>query len=364
MHGGARRRKIFGRKRIGCILAYMIRKSTLLAIIVVSLAFESRAQQSGSWIKGLFTFKKQEEVQLPPPTPVFTVNDSDFLIDNNYLDSIFAADLALLNEQAQGGPATPPLVLSYGHEVAVSENLSLDSIWLSAEDYYNIWDSERVNPYKFNGLNFKDTLQVKLFYPEVGLYWSNPMKKSVITSDFGLRRYRWHYGVDVRLNVGDSVKAVFDGVVRMANYDRPGYGHYVLVRHYNGLETLYGHLSQRLVQVGDEIKAGDLVGWGGSTGRSSGPHLHFEVRYQGNAIDPKAIFDLESGCLIGETFTLNPSSFAYLADANKVIVHRVRSGDTLSGISYRYGVSITKICRLNGISRNSVIRVGQRLRIN
>lgn len=344
----------------------MIRKSLLLtAWVVISLAFESRAQQSTTWIKSFFSFKKREAPAPIAPAPLTVVDGNAFAIDLNYLDSLFSAELAALSPKPEGGPATPQLlVLSYGHEVAVSDNLSLDSVWLSAEDYYNIWDSERVNPYKFNGLDYKDTTQLTLFYPELGLLWSNPLAQSVITSDFGLRRYRWHYGVDLRLKTGDSVKVAFDGVVRMANYDKPGYGHYVLVRHYNGVETLYGHLSKRLVNVGDEIKAGDLVGWGGSTGRSSGPHLHFEVRYQGNAIDPKDFFEFGTNCLIDHTYTLSPASFAYMHEANKVIVHRVRSGDTLSGIGSRYGVSVTKLCRLNGISRTSVIRIGQRLRIN
>jgi murein DD-endopeptidase MepM/ murein hydrolase activator NlpD len=365
MYGCVGCRKIFGGERIGRILAAMIKKSLLLAAwVVILLAFESRAQESKSWVKSFFSFKKRETPAPIPPAPLFVVSNDAFAVDFDFLDSLITAELEAMAPPAEGGPATPPLILSYGHEVAVSDKLSLDSVWLSAEDYYNIWDSQRVNPYKFNGLDYKDTTELTLFYPEVGLVWENPLKKSVITSDFGLRRYRWHYGVDLRLTTGDSVKVAFDGVVRMANYDRPGYGNYVLVRHYNGLETLYGHLSKRLVNVGDEIKAGDLVGWGGSTGRSSGPHLHFEVRYQGNAIDPKDFFDFDTNCLIDQKYTLTRASFAYLEEANKVIVHRVRSGDTLSGIGNRYGVSVTKLCRLNGISRNSVIRVGQRLRIN
>jgi len=344
----------------------IVRSLLLTTCIVFFLSNESSGQDKPGRFKRLLSSSKKE---LPPEPvlPAFVIDPTAFEVDFDYLDSLFESEVAALAPpapSAEGGPATPPLILSYGHEVAVTDDISIDSVWLTAEEYYNIWDSERVNPYQFNGLEYKDTVTLTLFYPEQGLHWSNPMKKSAITSDFGLRRFRWHYGVDLRLNVGDSIKAAFDGVVRMANYDRYGYGHYVLVRHYNGVETLYGHLSKRLVKVGEEIKAGDLLGWGGSTGRSSGPHLHFEVRYQGNAIDPKDFFDFESGCLIDHSYTLSPSSFAYLAEANKVVVHRVRSGDTLSGISSKYGVPIAKICKLNGISRNSVIRVGQRLRVN
>lgn len=343
----------------------MIKRSLLLtAWLAVFFAFKVEAQDKKGWFKGIFSAGKAKSVETIDVAPLyFTLNDEDFRVDFHFLDSLFTAE-ALEISNAEGGPSTPPLILSYGQDVIVGENIALDSVWLTLEDYYNIWDSERVNPYKFNGLEFKDTVQLTLFYPEMGLKWASPLKPSAITSDFGLRRYRWHYGVDVRLNTGDSVSAAFDGVVRMANYDRYGYGHYVLLRHYNGVETLYGHLSKRLVTVGQEVKAGDLLGLGGSTGRSTGPHLHFEVRYQGNAIDPKGMFDFASGCLVDHQYTLTPASFAYLTEVNKVIVHRVRRGDTLSEISYKYGVPIAKICRLNGISRKSVIRVGQRLRVN
>lgn len=344
----------------------MIKRSLLLtAWLVVFFAFKVEAQEKGGWFKGIFSSEKKnsESIETVDVAPIFfTLNEEDFKVDFQYLDELFAEELK--EPVAEGGPSTPPIILAYGNEVVVGENVSLDSVWLTLEDYYNIWDSERVNPYKFNGLDFKDTVQLTLFYPEMGLKWSSPLKPSPITSDFGLRRYRWHYGVDVRLNVGDTINAAFDGVVRMANYDRYGYGHYVLIRHYNGVETLYGHLSKRLVTVGQEVKAGDLIGLGGNTGRSTGPHLHFEVRYQGNAVDPKGFFDFASGCLVDHQYTLSPASFSYLKEVNKVIVHRVRRGDTLSGISARYGVSMTKICKLNGISKKSVIRVGQRLRVN
>lgn len=345
----------------------MIKRSLLLtAWLVVFFAFNVEAQEKGGWFKGIFASGKKnsksaETVEIAPF--VFTLSDNHFRVDFHFLDSLFAAEEEA-NRNAQGGPSTPPIILSYGQEVVVDGNLTLDSVWLTLEDYYNIWDSERVNPYKFNGLEFKDTVQLTLFYPEMGLRWSSPMKPSVVTSNFGLRRYRWHYGVDLRLNTGDTITAAFDGVVRMANYDRYGYGHYVLIRHYNGVETLYGHLSKRLVQVGQEVKAGELIGLGGSTGRSTGPHLHFEVRYQGNAIDPNEFFDFATGCLVDHQYTLTPASFSYLAEVNKVVVHRVRRGDTLSGISYRYGVPISKICQLNGISKKSILRIGQRLRIN
>ena len=160
------------------------------------------------------------------------------------------------------------------------------------------------------------------------------------------------------------MRVAFDGIVRIAQYDRYGYGHYILVRHYNGLETLYGHFKKRLARVGDVVKAGDVIGLGGNTGRSTAPHLHFEVRYEGNAIDPADLFDFQNDSLLSDQLSITPATFAYLAEARKIRYHRIRRGDTLSHISYRYGVSISKICRLNGISRKTILRVGRRLRIN
>ncbi|PIB37415.1 peptidase M23 [Reichenbachiella sp. 5M10] len=255
------------------------------------------------------------------------------------------------------------LVLFYNTPVEVSEQLYIDSVWVTIREYYSLWSANKINPYELDGEKFADTVRLPLVYKNPELDWCMPLEKMEVTSPFGLRRWKWHYGDDLRLNVGDSVRSAFDGIVRLARYDRYGYGHYILVRHYNGLETLYGHLSKRLVEPGDILKAGDVLGLGGSTGRSTGPHLHFEARYQGNAITPSEIFDFESLSLRSEELEINASTFSYLTEARKIRFHRVRSGDTLSGISYRYGISISKICRLNGISRNSILRIGQRLRI-
>jgi hypothetical protein len=169
--------------------------------------------------------------------------------------------------------------------------------------------------------------------------------------------------VDLRLNIGDDVYSAFDGIVRMASFDRYGYGHFVLIRHRNGLETLYGHLSKLLVSIGQEIRSGDLIGLGGNTGRSTGPHLHFEVRYKGLSINPEDVFDFSNHKLKQSIFTVTSRNFEHILRMNEAIVHRVRSGENLSVIARKYGVSVAHITRMNNISTNTVLRVGMGLKI-
>jgi murein DD-endopeptidase MepM/ murein hydrolase activator NlpD len=247
--------------------------------------------------------------------------------------------------------------------VEVSEQLKIDSIWVTIAEYYAIWDSRSVNPYKIDGAQFKDTLRIALYDTLAGFNWSMPLVRTPITSDFGMRHSRWHYGTDLKLQIGDPVMACFDGIVRIARYDRNGYGNYVMVRHYNGVETLYGHLSEVNVEVGQLVKAGQIIGLGGNTGRSTGPHLHFEVRYEGNAIDPEEMYNFIEYKLKDRFFVLDPSKFEYLRVARQVFYHKVRPGDNLGIISRKYKVSITTICRLNGITTRTPLKVGRRLRI-
>lgn len=248
--------------------------------------------------------------------------------------------------------------------VSITEELQIDCVWVSSYEYFSVWDSYKLNPYDVDVTKLTDTLILALFDTLNGRNWAMPIKVNRITSDFGFRRLRWHFGQDLSLNVGDSVLAAFDGIVRVRQFERNGYGNYLVVRHANGLESLYGHLSKFLVKVGDEVKAGDLIGLGGNTGRSTGPHLHFELRYLGNAIDPKSIFDFEKGDLLVKDLQIHAGLFDYLKEARKIVWHRVKSGETLSHISKRYGVSIAKLTSLNGISKNSTLRIGQNLRVN
>jgi len=240
----------------------------------------------------------------------------------------------------------------------------IDCVYIKNFDYFQLWETNKLNPYGFNGEHYYDSLEIQLFSTDTVGNWHLPLDRNVVTSDFGLRRAVWHYGVDIRVKTGNPVYAVFDGVVRITGYDRRGFGHFILIRHKNGMETLYGHLSKRYVKLGQELKAGDIIGKGGNSGRSTAPHLHFEIRYAGNAIDPNEIYDFKNNTIVHSSYMINHASFAYLEEANKIRYHVIRSGDTLSGLSYRYGVSINKMCRLSGISRNSILRIGQRVRIN
>lgn len=185
-----------------------------------------------------------------------------------------------------------------------------------------------------------------------------------VTSPFGPRHRRMHYGVDIELDRGDTVVAAFEGMVRISRYHSQ-FGHVVVIRHANGLETLYGHLSHRSVNTGDVVEAGQVIGLGGSTGRSTGDHLHFETRYLGHPIDPRMLFDIEEGVLRAEELHVHPGLFRTSSATTKnpaQRVHVVRRGDTLSSIARRRGTSVQALCRTNRLRTTSTLRVGQRIR--
>ncbi|MDP3452352.1 MAG: M23 family metallopeptidase [Bacteroidales bacterium] len=219
---------------------------------------------------------------------------------------------------------------------------------------YDIWSDTKINPYQVNLVDMKDTLKIDLssFYPPSVKY---------VTSDFGFRRWRHHYGIDLKVHKGDSVYNAFDGVVRITKRARD-YGYYVLVRHFNGLETLYAHLNKITVNPGDTIRSGYPVGLGGNTGRSTGYHLHFEIRYLGNPLNPNDLIDFNSHTVKNQILALNAQHFEYKKEIEKIRFWIVRSGDTLGRISQRTGVSIARLCSLNGIRKTSILRIGQRIR--
>ena len=189
---------------------------------------------------------------------------------------------------------------------------------------------------------------------------------TLLNSPYGIRKHRLHRGVDLHLHIGDSVVAAYPGKVVVSKYNRRGYGNYVMIEHANGTRTLYGHLQKRLVEVGDIVEGGQLIGKGGNTGRSSGPHLHFEIRYGEVNIDPATVFDFEKGELLPNTdrYALAPaidSHNAIQAELSTHRFHRVRPGDTLGKIAQMYGTTVEKLCKLNKITRTSILRIGQNI---
>lgn len=251
--------------------------------------------------------------------------------------------------------------------------------------YTEGWDSRLVNCYA--GVDVPQTAVIdvsKFHMPHPGY----------ITSPYGYRRRfrRMHKGVDLKLNIGDTVRAAFDGRVRVKNFERRGYGNYLVIRHTNDLETVYGHLSAFLVEPGQYVKAGDPIALGGNTGRSTGPHLHFETRYMGYAINPCAIFDFANQTTHTDTYTFDKRTYQearnYDPAANTQYAqrymqanpprpysrrnsgnndapasYRVRRGDSLSRIARRHGTTVARLCRLNGITTNTKLQIGQRLRL-
>ena len=195
------------------------------------------------------------------------------------------------------------------------------------------------------------------------------------SSHFGPRWRRFHYGLDLALPTGEPIYAAFDGVVRISKRNR-SYGELVIIHHANGLETYYAHMSKRHVVAGQQVKSGDIIGLCGNTGRSRGSHLHFEVRYMGNAINPENVLDCNTHDLICDELSLTSSSFRKEAKGRAGSRassgsgkssngwYRVRSGDTLEKIARRNGTTIKQLCKLNGISRNKVLHPGDKLRVS
>jgi hypothetical protein len=223
------------------------------------------------------------------------------------------------------------------------------------------WDSTKVNFKKLDSLNWTDTVRIVLADSSKNKLYCQPFCGPV-TSDFGLRSWHWHYGTDVRLLTGDTVRSAFDGIVRLVTYDRHGYGQVIVIRHADGLETLYGHLSRNIAVPQQCVKAGEVIGLGGNTGHSTGSHLHFEMRYYGHAFDPCYIVDFDSCGLRLDTLILTKANFEYLIELRKEQWCTVCGGNTLGSIGRRYHTSIAKLCLLNHITRKTILRIGRKIR--
>ncbi len=225
--------------------------------------------------------------------------------------------------------------------------------------YRHIWTDARVNPY---GTIF-DSLTEDVHIPMEGFRLPHP---GYITSKYGWRRYRMHRGTDIKVLIGDSIRAAWGGQVRIVGWDPRGYGYYVVLRHDNGLETIYGHLSRPMVDEYEKIFAGEVIGLGGNTGRSTGSHLHFEIRYLGQAFDPESVIDFTTGKLRNEReYVIGIKAMKEKRAAEAAIrYHKVKQGDTLSAIARRYHTTVRKLCQLNKIKETSILRLGQKIRVN
>lgn len=255
--------------------------------------------------------------------------------------------------------------------------------------FTSYWDEKKVNPYNFPIDSIPETWSVWMVD---ALSSYHVPQTGRVTSKFGMRYGRRHQGVDISLPTGTPLYATFDGVVRVS-MAMNGYGHLVVIRHNNGLETFYGHMSRRDVNPGDAVKAGDIIGLSGNTGRSTGPHLHYEIRYDGLALDPQRIIDFSNGNMRQRMMVLKrryfdsasrydqnfDDEFLNMEDDAKALAaqkkkqeeealkaqvwHTVRNGECLSTIARKYHTSVSAICRMNKISASSTLRAGRRLRV-
>ena len=221
-----------------------------------------------------------------------------------------------------------------------------------------------------------------------------PTDSRVVTSNFGSRWGRQHKGLDIKVYIGDTIRAAFSGKIRIVKYEPKGYGKYVVIRHHNGLETIYGHMSKHLVVENQEVKAGEPIGLGGNTGRSTGSHLHFETRLCGVALNPALMFDFRNQDVVGDFYNFNRKHYAAeSAQATRlrgaggsvttsdddldlavsstparatssVHFHKVKKGDTLQAIARKHHTTVDKLCKLNRIGKTIRLRPGQILKYN
>lgn len=267
------------------------------------------------------------------------------------------------------------------HNIIEKENLESPAAQL-----YNEWD----NRYAHRQTALPDSFKIDL------RHFCMPTPSRVITSNFGTRWGRQHKGLDIKVYIGDTIRAAFSGKVRIVRYEARGYGNYIVIRHGNGLETIYGHLSKQLVSENQEVRAGDVIGLGGNTGRSTGSHLHFETRLCGVALNPALLFDFRAQDVTGDYYTFRNNSYqresteatrlrgkigngGYTPDQvrggvasrredveafNTVQVqyHKVQAGETLNSIARKRGVTVEQICRLSHISKSTKIKPGSILR--
>lgn len=293
---------------------------------------ESNEESASIFLKKLLSFKSVEEENLQEPQ-IFLQKEE---VEPEHEEAAALAD-SLENESNQSNYASETLDSEPQSALAQSESpISKD----------------KLEPTSF--LRFENA--------------TLPTGRAVrITSPYGIRSYRMHKGIDVKVYKGDSILAAFSGRVVKAAYERRGYGHYIVLEHDNGTRTVYAHLSKRLVKYGEKVYSGQLIGKGGNTGRSTGSHLHFEITYKKMPIDPSLVFDFAEGTVLANNTEIAISELEsdydiIQSELSKYRIYRVKKGDTLGKIARMYGISVQRLCKLNGIKRNSVLRIGQRLR--
>ncbi len=248
------------------------------------------------------------------------------------------------------------------HDFYVSLTAFYDTTDYPAGSIYKGFNTTEINPYT-ESLSKNDTsITLTLVDSANFCEFKMPLDTVIITSNFGWRDGRNHNGIDLDLQVWDPVYAAFDGMVRIVKYHK-GYGRVVVIRHYNGLETIYAHLHRFKVKAGDIVSAGQLIGLGGSSGRSTGSHLHFEVRFKGKPINPKSLIDFKNNKLLSDELVLTKTRWNYAAYPKGVKFYTIQPGDFLYKIAKQFGTTVSKICEMNGIKRNSVLIAGKKLRI-
>ena len=316
-----------------------------------------------------------EDLGLENVTDTVTVDEGDELEDLDDLDvraselpeclaGLFAHDTLILGCELELLPSKIVVRTKDGDVIykLAPQFILGDTTLLThhpADSAYNfIWTDARVNPYG----NLFDQLNEDIRIPMAGFRLPHP---GYVTSPYGMRRYRMHKGTDIKVQIGDSIRSAWDGQIRIVGWDPQGYGYYVVVRHDNGLETIYGHLSTPLVDEYQRIYAGEVLGLGGNTGRSTGSHLHWEIRYLGEAMNPAGFVDFATGQLKNkEEYVIGIKAMKQKkAEQAAMKYHKVKQGDTLSGIAKKYGTTVKKLCQLNGIKETKILQIGMKIRV-
>jgi murein DD-endopeptidase MepM/ murein hydrolase activator NlpD len=244
------------------------------------------------------------------------------------------------------------------------ESLNVEKVNCVEDIYGDQWNT--TSSFSYNNVKIPNNFTIDLRHFTIPVPNKNYTK---VTSKFGYRpRFgRMHYGVDLKVFTGDTIYSAFDGKVRVKKFDANGYGYYIVIRHKNGLETLYAHLSKQLVNINQEVKSGQPIGLGGNTGRSFGSHLHFETRILGKAIDPEFLFDFTYRDVTQDYYTYNNDNYnnkmiAMLPNEKKRHFYKIKQGDTLEKISKKLGIHISTLCKINNIKSKQILKPGQLLK--